>query len=281
VTARRSPTLQRRRLGIELRRLREDAGLTIEQVATNLECSDSKVSRIETGQVSATPRDVRDMLDLYQIDHQQRDALVQVARQARQRGWWEAYGDTLAMPLAGLETEADQIYEYETMAVPGLLQTMEYARAVLRIARPELLPQQLERWVTFRMARQTLLTRDHPPSFWAVLEECVLRRPVGGRPVMRDQLHHLSNTVNSERLTLQILPLSVGAHVGMNGPFTVYHFNNREDPDVVYLEHARGDLYLERAEQVEPYGSAFDQLRALALSPEESAALIATTARKM
>ena len=281
MTARRSPTLQRRRLGIELRRLREDAGLTIEQVATNLECSDSKVSRIETGQVSATPRDVRDMLDLYQIDHQQRDALVQVARQARQRGWWEAYGDTLAMPLAGLETEADQIYEYETMAVPGLLQTMEYARAVLRIARPELLPQQLERWVTFRMARQTLLTRDHPPSFWAVLEECVLRRPVGGRPVMRDQLHHLSNTVNSERLTLQILPLSVGAHVGMNGPFTVYHFNNREDPDVVYLEHARGDLYLERAEQVEPYGSAFDQLRALALSPEESAALIATTARKM
>jgi transcriptional regulator with XRE-family HTH domain len=281
VTARRSPTLQRRRLGIELRRLREDAGLTIEQVATNLECSDSKVSRIETGQVSATPRDVRDMLDLYQIDREQRDALVQVARQARQRGWWEAYGDTLAMPLAGLETEADQIYEYETMAVPGLLQTMDYARAVLRIARQELVPQQLERWVTFRMARQALLTRDHPPSFSVVLEECVLSRPVGGRTIMREQLDYLSQTVKFGSLTLQILPLAVGEHVGMNGPFTVYHFNNREDPDVVYLEHARGDLYLERAEQVEPYGLAFDQLRALALSPEESAALIATTAREM
>jgi transcriptional regulator with XRE-family HTH domain len=281
VTARRSPTLQRRRLGIELRRLRENAGLTIDQVAKSLECSDSKVSRIETGQVSATPRDVRDMLDLYQIAREQRDALVQVARQARQRGWWEAYGDSLAMPLAGLETEADQILEFETMAVPGLLQTMDYARAVLRIARPELLPQQLERWVAFRMARQALLTRANPPRFSVVLEECVLSRPVGGRAIMREQLDHLSETAQFRNLTLQVLPLAVGEHVGMNGPFTLYQFNSREDPDVVYLEHSRGDLYLERAEQVDPYGLAFDQLRTLALSPEDSATLIARAARTM
>jgi transcriptional regulator with XRE-family HTH domain len=278
VTARRSPTVQRRRLGIELRRLRERAGLTIGQVASRLDCSDSKVSRIETGQVSATPRDVREMLELYGVDPGQQETLVQVAGQARQRGWWEAYGDALAMPLAGLDTEADQIHQYETMLVPGLLQTTDYARAVLRGLRPELLRRQIERWVDFRMARQALLARDPPPEFSVVVEECVLTRPVGGRSVMAEQLRHLAGTAGSRGLTLQVLPLAVGEHVGMNGPFTVYRFDDWEVPDVVYLEHTRGDLYLERPEQVEPYSLAFDRLRALALSSEESVAFIASTA---
>ena len=281
MTARRSPTVQRRRLGIELRRLRERAGLTIGQVASRLECSDSKISRIETGQVSATPRDVRDMLELYRVDPEQRETLVQVARQARQRGWWEAYRDALAMPLAGMDTEADQIHQYETMLVPGLLQTTDYARAVLRTLRPELLRHQIERWVDFRMARQALLSRDQPPAFSVVVEECVLARPVGGRPVMGEQLRHLTRVAGSRGLTLQVLPLAVGEHVGMNGPFTVYRFDNEEDPDVVYLEHSRGDLYLERPEQVEPYSLAFDRLRAAALSPEESVAFIAARVRAL
>jgi transcriptional regulator with XRE-family HTH domain len=281
VTARRSPTVQRRRLGIELRRLREQAGLTIEQVAVNLECSDSKVSRIETGQVSATPRDVRDMLDLYEIDREKRDALVQVARQARQRDWWEAYSDTLVVPVVGLETAADAIDEYETMAVPGLLQTSDYARAVLRVGRPDLVQQQIDRWVEFRMARQELLTRDRPPAVSVMLEECVLRRPVGGRSTMREQLRHLIEAAELPTLTLQVLPLALGEHVGMNGPFTVYRFSGPEDPDVVYLEHPRGDLYLESAEQVKPYALAFNHLRGLALSPEDSGALIATLAREV
>lgn len=281
MTARRSPTVQRRRLGIELRRLRERAGLTIGQVASRLECSDSKVSRIETGQVSATPRDVRDMLELYRVDPEQRDTLVQVARQARQRGWWEVYGDAMAMPLAGLDTEADRIHQYETMLVPGLLQATDYTRAVLRALRPELLRHEIERRVAFRMARQAHLTRDPPPAFSVVVEECVLARPVGGRPVMAAQLRHLTTIAGSRGLTLQVLPLAVGEHVGISGPFTVYQFDNQEDPDVVYLEHARDDLYLERPEQVEPYSLAFDRLRALALSPEESVAFIASKARTL
>jgi transcriptional regulator with XRE-family HTH domain len=281
VTARRSPTVQRRRLGIELRRLREHAGLTIEQVAASLECSDSKVSRIETGQVSATPRDVRDILDLYKIDREQRDALVQVARQARQRGWWQAYSDTLVVPLVGLESAADEIDEYETIVVPGLLQTMDYARAILRVGRPDLDQQHIERWVEFRMARQALLTREDPPVFSVVIEECVLRRPVGGRSVMREQLHRLTEATELPTLTLQVMPLTLGEHIGINGPFTVYLFADPEDPDVVYLEHPRGDLYLESAEQVKPYASAFDRLRGLALNPEDSAAFLATLAREM
>jgi transcriptional regulator with XRE-family HTH domain len=278
VPARRSPTVQRRRLGIELRRLRERAGLTIEKVAAELECSDSKVSRIETGQVSATPRDVRDMLDLYKIDREQRDALVQVARRARQRDWWEAYSDTLVVPLVGLETAADAIAEYQTMAVPGLLQTLDYARAVLRVGRPDLIPEQIDRWVEFRMARQELLTRDHSPAFSVMIEECVLRRPVGGQSIMGRQLHHLSEAAKLPTVTIRVLPLAVGEHVGMNGPFTIYRFFGPDDPDVVYLEHPRGDMYLENAEQVKPYALAFDRLQEAALSPEDSRILIATLA---
>lgn len=281
MTARRSPTVQRRRLGTELRHLRDRAGMTIEEVAAALECSHSKVSRIETGQVSATPRDVRDILDLYKVDPRERDALVQVARQARQRGWWQAYSDTLVVPLVGLETDANQIVQYETMVVPGLLQTLDYARAILRVGRPDLPPQQIERWVEFRMARQALLTQDHPPAFSTVLEESVLLRPVGGSSAMRQQLHRLADMAALPTMTLQVLPLRVGEHVGMSGPFTLYRFANPEDPDVVYLEHPRGDLYLESPEQVEPYGSAFERLRALALSTEDSVTLIASLAREL
>jgi transcriptional regulator with XRE-family HTH domain len=280
MTARRSPTVQRRRLGTELRHLRDQAGMTIEEVAAALECSHSKVSRIETGQVSATPRDVRDMLDLYKVDPREREALVQVARQARQRGWWQAYSDTLVVPLVGLESAADRIGQYQTMVIPGLLQTPDYARAVLRVGRPDLPPQQIERWVEFRMARQPILTRDDAPAFSVVLEECLLLRPVGGQRVMQEQLRRLAETAALPVMTLQVLPMTVGEHVGMSGPFTIYRFESPEDPDVVYLEHPRGDLYLENPEQVEPYVQAFEQLQALAQSPAESAALIARLARE-
>lgn len=281
MTARRSPTVQRRRLGTELRHLRDQAGMTIEEVAAALECSHSKVSRIETGQVSATPRDVRDMLNLYKVDPRERDALVQVARQARQRGWWQAYSDTLVVPLVGLESAADRIAQYQTMVIPGLLQTPDYARAVLRVGRPDLPRQQIERWVEFRMARQPMLTRDDAPAFSVVLEECLLLRPVGGQGVMQEQLRRLADTAALPAMTLQVLPMTVGEHVGMSGSFTIYRFESLEDPDVVYLEHPRGDLYLENPEQVEPYVQAFQQLQVLAQSPAKSAALIARLVREL
>jgi transcriptional regulator with XRE-family HTH domain len=255
--------------------------MTIEEVAAALECSHSKVSRIETGQVSATPRDVRDMLNLYKVDPRERDALVQVARQARQRGWWQAYSDTLVVPLVGLESAADRIGQYQTMVIPGLLQTPDYARAVLRVGRPDLPPQQIERWVEFRMARQPILTRDDAPAFSVVLEECLLLRPVGGQGVMQEQLRRLADTAALPAMTLQVLPMTVGEHAAMSGSFTIYRFESPEDPDVVYLEHPRGDLYLENPEQVEPYVQAFEQLQALAQSPAKSAALIARLVREL
>jgi transcriptional regulator with XRE-family HTH domain len=268
------PTVQRRRLGIELRRLREAAGKTIDQVAQVLECSDSKVSRIENGQVSASPRDVRDMLEFYGVEHERRDELVEFARTARRRGWWEAYSDTPLVPLVGLEVAADRILAYEPMAVLGLLQTEGYARSMIRALRPDLSHEQTERWVEFRMARQMLLGQENSPSLDVILEECVLRRPVGRRTVMRKQLQHLLEIAELPDLTLQVLPLATGEHAGMSGAFHIYRFAERTDPDVVYLEHTISDLYLESPDQVERYGATFERLRAVAMTPRRSAAYV-------
>jgi transcriptional regulator with XRE-family HTH domain len=269
------PTVQRRRLGIELRRLREAAGKTIDQVAQVLECSDSKVSRIENGQVSASPRDVRDMLAFYGVEHERREELVEFARTARKKGWWEAYSETDAVPLVGLEVAADRILAYEPMAIHGLLQIQEYARALIHAVQPELSEDQLQRRVGLRMIRQELLARSDPPEFILMLEECALRRPIGGPAVLRAQLGHLSSVMGSlPSLTLQVLPLTLGAHAAMEGPFALYQFSEPTDPDVVYFERATSDLYLESPQQVERYGRAFERLRAVALSPTRSSLLL-------
>jgi transcriptional regulator with XRE-family HTH domain len=276
VPTRPGPTVQRRRLGIELRRLREAAGKTIDEVAQVLECSDSKVSRIENGQVSASPRDVRDMLAFYDVDVERREELIEFARSARKRGWWEAYSDTPAVPVVGLEVSANHILAYEPTLVYGLLQTQDYARAVIRAVRPELTSDQVERWARFRMARQELLTQDDPPEVDVILDECVLHRPVGGRAMMRNQLQHLIELTALPNLTLQILPLSAGEHSAMGGAFHVYRFTEPTDPDVVYLEQTLSDLYLEDAKQVERHGAAFERLRVAALTPQRSASMLST-----
>jgi transcriptional regulator with XRE-family HTH domain len=276
VPTRPGPTVQRRRLGIELRRLREAAGKTIDEVAQVLECSDSKVSRIENGQVSASPRDVRDMLAFYDVDVERREELIEFARSARKRGWWEAYSDTPAVPVVGLEVSANHILAYEPTLVYGLLQTQDYARAVIRAVRPELTSDQVERWAQFRMVRQELLTQDDPPEVDVILDECVLHRPVGGRAMMRNQLQHLIELTALPNLTLQILPLSIGEHSAMGGAFHVYRFAEQTDPDVVYLEQTLSDLYLEDAKQVERHGAAFERLRVAALTPQRSASMLST-----
>jgi transcriptional regulator with XRE-family HTH domain len=274
VPTRPGPTVQRRRLGIELRRLREAAGKTIDEVAHVLECSDSKVSRIETGQVSVSPRDVRDMLEFYGVDDERRDELVEFARTARKKGWWEAYSDTQGAPLVGLEVSAHHILVYETTLVWGLLQTEDYARAVIRAVRPELTDDQVERWTRFRIVRQELLTQEDPPRVDVILEECVLRRPVGGRGVMRRQLQHLMEIATLPNLTLQVLPLSAGEHSAIGGAFHVYRFAEEADPDVVYLEQTMSDRYLERPDQVERHEAAFARLRVAALTPQRSASML-------
>jgi transcriptional regulator with XRE-family HTH domain len=282
MTARQSPTVRRRRLGAELRRLREEAGLTIERVAATLECSESKVSRIETGQVGAMPRDVRDMLDLYGVVPEQRDALIQIARDARQKGWWHAYTDVPVVPgYIGLEVSASAIDTFGALLVPGLLQTADYARTVLLTLRPDLPAEQIERRVELRMARQSILAGEHPPTLRAVLDEAVLRRPVGGRAAIRRQLHHLAETGARPNVRLQVVPFGAGAHPGMDGAFTVFRFPKPTDPEVVHLEHTTGDLYLETAEETARYAAAFDELSAAALEPDESASLVAASARKL
>lgn len=277
-----SPTVRRRRLGIELRRLREAVGLTIDQVAKELECSESKVSRIETAHVRATARDVRDLLEIYGIDGEQRDELIQLARQAREKGWWhEAYSDLPVRALVGLEDAATSIRTYLDQLVPGLLQTEDYARAVIHAIRPDLTREETERRVELRMARQRLLDRTDSPTLWAVLDEAVVRRPVGGAKVMRSQLERLIEASTLPRVTLQLLPFSAGEHIGMDGSFTIVGFRDPADPDVVYLEHTLSDLYLEDSEAVRQYALLFDHLRADALSPDDSVTFFAKVAEEL
>ncbi|MGA8113557.1 MAG: helix-turn-helix transcriptional regulator [Actinocatenispora sp.] len=267
---RRSPTARRRRLAMELRRLREEAGLTIDQVAGQMECSASKISRTENAQVSPTARDVRFMLQIYGIFGDKCEELVQIAREARQKGWWHPYSDVALGPYIGLEAAADTIAAYEALLIPGLLQTREYARAATRAARPDLTPEEIERRVDLRLARQQLLTEGDAPELWLVLDEAVLHRWVGGREIMRDQLTRLATAAESTNVTIQVVPFNTGEHAGMDGAFVILGFPDPEDLDVVYLDNATGGLYLETEEEVHRYNLMFDHLRAAALKPDDS-----------
>jgi transcriptional regulator with XRE-family HTH domain len=272
----RTPTGRRRRLGAELRRLREAAGLTIDRVAEELECSPSKVSRIETGQVSATPRDVRDMLGLYRVDDARLEAMVQVAREARQRGWWQKFVDVPdGVPAyVGLETAATSIDVYMALLVPALLQTPDYARAVIAAVRPDLPRSEIDRRVELRLRRQDLLDQERPPRMRVLLDDTVLRRPVGGPAVMAAQRLRLLADAGRPAVTVQILEVEAGAHAGMDGPFTIFGFPAPAEPDVVALDSAADALYLEEPEDVARYRRVFELLLPAARSPEDSAAII-------
>ncbi len=278
-----SPTVRRRRLALELRRLREAAKLTCEEVAEQLECSASKISRVETGRVSVSPRDVRDMLEIYGVPEPQRDALVQLARDSRQKGWWHAYADSLQPHVAtylGLESAASEIRIYEVNLVPGLLQTEEYARAVLAAGMVDRPRSDIERQVAVKMERQRL-TRTSPPELWAVLDEAALRRQVGGPEVMRVQLEYLRELGGLRNVRLQVIPFGGGAHPAMGRPFVILAFVEEADPDVVYLKNLTGALWVENVEEVDRYNVFFNHLQATALSFDDSAALIAAVLKEM
>lgn len=269
-----SPTVRRRRLGLILRGLREKAGLTGEDVGTAIERSGSWVSRVETGRVGLRSRDLSDLLELYQVeDPALADELLALAREGKQRGWWSKYADTLSGPYAtyiGFETEAAELLVYETLIVHGLLQTEEYARALFGAAiRPNNTEDMVERKVSVRMARQALLTRPNPLKLWAILDESVLRRQIGGPVVLRSQLKHLSEASSRPNITIQVVPFDAGPHAGMIGSFSMVRFPSRDDPDIVYIEGQTGDIFAE-AEDAVWYQEVFDHLRAAALSPTES-----------
>jgi transcriptional regulator with XRE-family HTH domain len=276
-----SPTVRRRRLASELRRLREAAELTIDEVGEKLECSASKISRIETGHVGVTPRDVRDMLELYAIEENEREALVQLAREARMKGWWHAYNEVFTGSFVGLESDASSLHTHQALLVPGLLQTEDYARAVHRATRPDATEADVERRVAARMTRQKLLTDAQPPEYWAILDEAVLHRMVGGPRTMSAQLKRLVELAASPHVTLQVVPFGAGAHAGIEGPFLILGFPEQADPDVVYVENIETGVYLEQPDVVHRYTLMFDHLRAAALKPDDTVAMVEQAADRL
>jgi transcriptional regulator with XRE-family HTH domain len=286
VPARSSPTVKRRRLAAELRHRREQAGLTIDDVAERLEWSTAKISRIENARVGVLPRDVKFLLGVYGVPNTDPgyEVLLTLARESRQKGWWQQYGE--AVPdwfevYVGLEAEATGLSSYDAEFVPGLLQTGDYARAVHRASLINASDEEIEQWVKVRMARQELLTSADAPQYWLVLNEAVIRRVVGGRSVMHEQLLRLAEATKQPNLTLQVVPFSAGAHAAMDGSFIILSFPDPTDPHIVYIEYKTGALYLEKPPEVQRYTLMFDHLRAAALSVDASRALIVRAANEL
>lgn len=273
--------MRRRRLAAELHRLRTAARLTLEEVADHLECSPAKVSRIENGQVAVRIQDARDLLDLYKVGDGQREPLLQMVRQARDKGWWSGYGDLLdesGQTLLSLEDEASSILVYETSVVTPLLQTAGYARELIS-SRTDARPDRVERMVELRMARRHTLDRASPPRLTVVLDEAVLRRTVGNAEVMREQCEGLIGAAARPGINLRVLPFDTGAHQAMGFPFQIFEFVD-DDPHLVYVELlSRGEL-LESAEEVGRYRAAFDQVYKRALSAEKSRTLLDALAKE-
>jgi transcriptional regulator with XRE-family HTH domain len=258
-----------------LRRYRESAGLTIDAVAERLDCSASKVSRLETGQTGASPRDVRDMLLLYQVAQPELEELMEVARETRQRGWWRPYGSVLTGAYVSFEAAAQSIRAYEAQCVPGLLQTEGYARALMGAARLELTPAEFDKRVYVRMQRQALLSQADPVELWCVLDEAALLRRVGGAEVMRAQWERLIEDAARPNVVLQVLPLDAGAHPGMDGSFVLLRFPDEVDADTVYVAFATGGVFQDKADELSRYSAIFALLAEQALTPDASVALIA------
>src|SRR6202046_5446819 len=257
------PTVQRLVLGSQLRRLRESRGITAEQAAEAIRGSHSKISRMEHGRVGFKERDVGDLLTLYGVtDNEERAALLNLAREANTPGWWHAYSDVLPTwlePYVGLEAAASVLRTYEVQFVPGLLQTEEYARALIRL-RSAVSEEGMARGAELRVSRQEVLGGPNPPQLWAVVDEGALRRPVGGQEVVREQLQHLIEMADHPAGTLQILPSHAGPHSAMGGPFTILRFAEPALHDVVYLEQLTSALYLDKPSEVDSYLEVIEQL---------------------
>jgi transcriptional regulator with XRE-family HTH domain len=278
-----SPTVRRRRLRYELRRLRDEHGLTIEQVqeASGGDIKAPSISRWENGERTVRPTDLRLLLDIYQVDGQRREALLTLARQAKERGWWQSYGSAIPQwfqVYVGLEAEASSVRVYESELVHGLLQTAGYYRAFLQAAPAAAVDAEADRKIEVRLARQERLTGEDPPDYWAVLNEAVIRRVVGGPVVMREQLGHIADMAQLPHVNVQVLPFGAGVHPAMDGSFEILGFPEPGDPDVVYLENQAGSLYLEEQPEIDRYARMFSHLMAKALDPEESRRMIAQIA---
>ncbi|MEU8925040.1 helix-turn-helix transcriptional regulator [Kitasatospora sp. NPDC048545] len=281
-----TPTVRRRMLGAELRRIREGLNLRVDDVAARLGWHQSKVSRLENGRHGVKANEVGILLDVYEVtDPQTREALATLAREGKRRVWWQPYSDVISQRYASFisfEAEAVSIRNFESSLVPGLLQTADYARAVIRGLRPEATSEVINALVDVRLARQNAaLRREDPLKLWAIVDEAALRRVVGSKTVMAKQLQQLVAASKEPNVTLQVVPFEAGAHAGVLGSFVILEFPVRNDLDVVYTEAMTSSLYLERDDDVTAHDQAFDRLRAAALDAGPSRRLVAQIAKEL
>ncbi len=268
-----SPTARRIMLGARLRRLREAAEISRAEAGFAIRSSESKISRLELGRVSFKPRDVTDLLSMYGVtDPEKREAFLDMAKRSNEPGWWHRYTDLVAdwfQDYLGLEESASRIQTWEQQFVPGLLQTEDYAKAIISHGWSPMAAQSVQRQVALRMRRQALLGRPDPPKLWAVIDESVLHRPIGGTRVMLDEVDHLIELTKRPNITVQVVPYQFSGYAA-EGSFTSLRFAEPELPDVVYIEHLSGALYLDKQSDTELYGRVFDRLTVDAYTPDHT-----------
>ncbi|GAA4835041.1 helix-turn-helix domain-containing protein [Saccharopolyspora rosea] len=278
------PTARRLVLGSQLRRLREANGISREDAGYSIRGSGSKISRMELGRVGFKERDVADLLTLYGVtEESERESLLELVRRSNEPGWWHRYSDlmpTWFSDFVGLEESASRIQTYELQFVPGLLQTENYARAVASQGRPESSSDEIDRRVRLRIQRQRIFSQPRAPRLWAVIDESVLHRPIGGSKVLREQIEHLLEMTRFPTVSLQVLPFNLGRSAA-EGAFTILRFAEPEIPDIVYLEHLCGALYLDKPDEVEVYSKASHRLAVDAHTPEQTRRTLAAALKSL
>jgi transcriptional regulator with XRE-family HTH domain len=277
------PTVRLRRLSGELRRLRDTSQLTREEVAQRTGINEATLYRLETARVRPQRRTLIGLLDLYGVEEPQRSEILALSKQADEQGWLRPYHADLPNEYTAyisFEAEGRSVRNYESSFVPGLLQTEDYTRAVVRGVLPTSTTKEVHQRVRARIERQHVLTKERPLELWAIVDEAALHRLVGGAEVMTVQLRHLLAIAEQPHVTLQVIPFAAGAHPGMPGSFVLMDFPAAEDPSVVYIDSMAGDLFLEAEADIRRYEQIFDHLRAMAQSPDDSRALISTLAHQ-
>lgn len=271
-----SPTVRQRELGIRLRELRRGLGLTVEDVSSKLLCSATKISRLETAARRPSLRDVRDLCELYDVDDTTKAEFMTLAREARQQGWWTKYDDLRHNPYIGLEQVAASITSYTMYYVPALLQTEEYATAIIKAIDPRIDPSKLQQRVEARMRRQQLLQEDNRPRYRVLMDEAVLHRHVGGPTVMRAQLDKILAADHDGNATVQVIPFDVGAHAAAESHFVLLEFADELNiGPIVFVEGLTAHQYFERKADIDQYRDAVERLRDVALSPRDSVQRVA------
>lgn len=274
----RGPTALRIALGTQLRRLREQCRISREDAGESIRASHAKISRLELGQVRFKERDLRDLLTLYRVtDPADREKVLDLARQANTPGWWHGFGDVLPAwfeTYIGLEQAAGVVRSYEVQFIPGLLQTPEYARAVVRLGHGGAASEEVDRRVELRMRRQEVLDRADAPTLWVVIDEAALRRPIGGNEILRAQIDQLVEACERPNVQIQLLPYTAGGHAAAGGPFSILRFEQPELPDIVYLEQLTSALYLDKRADVDQYMQVMDRLSIQAQRPEHTPQLL-------